>query len=127
MIKQLKTRTQLMSAAVMTGIVFGFSNDVLAQEGIDLYTDAVAGQATGFTGIINMVCYIGGACMAGLGIIGVKQHVENPSQVELKKPLSKMGVGGALLAFPMVSNVFQDGLGGTGQQAVSAPFGDAQL
>ena len=126
MLKKTKTTTQLMGAALMTGMLSGFSSQALAQSGMDDYVDAVGEQATGWVDIINLTCYIGGAVMAGLGVIGVKQHVDNPGQEPLKKPLSKLGVGGALLAFPFVANVVQDGLAGSGNTEFQ-DFMDAKI
>ena len=43
--------------------------------------------------------------MCGLGLLGVKQHVDDPNSIKLKQPVAKLLIGGTLLAFPAVTSM----------------------
>lgn len=63
-------------------------------------------NATGSVpGLISTVAYIAGLGLGVLGIMKVKDHVENPSQTPLKDGAVRLGAGGALLALPFLYEV----------------------
>lgn len=49
--------------------------------------------------------YVAGLLMIGLGILKLKEHVENPSQVPVRTPVIRFLVGGALLSLPTIYSV----------------------
>ena len=69
--------------------------------------------------ILTYVCYIGGAILAGLGVVDLKKHVENPSQTPMKNGIAKLGFGGMLLALPYFTSVMQGSTGGEDATAAS--------
>lgn len=105
MIKLLKTKTQLMGAAMTTGM-FMYANGVSAQD-FNAYTENLSSEVSNVPSVIGFVSYLGGFALAALGVVGLKNHVENPQGTALKVPLAKLGFGGMLLALPPVVNALQ--------------------
>jgi hypothetical protein len=117
MLKLLNKQTQLMSAAIMTGAMTGFSSDALASaSAFDGYTKTLSNNvAGGWINTVTNVSLLGGVALAALGVVGLKQHVENPGNNPMKNGLAKLGFGGILMALGPVMEMIQDtaGTGGT--------------
>jgi len=89
--------TSMMASAAMAQDV----NDVITTSGAQL-------QNVG--DLVNIVCYGGGAVLAGTGLLNFKKHVDNPGQAELRKAIGPGVVGVALLAFPTVAGILQESI-----------------
>jgi len=96
-----------MSAAMMVGIIFGSSSDAQAAQNFNNYSEGLSEQVTNVPQIVGYVSYLGGFVLAALGVVGLKQHVENPGQNPMKNALAKLGFGGMLLALPPVVAAIQ--------------------
>ncbi len=125
MLKLLNKQTQLMSAAIMTGAMTGFSSDALATSAFNTYTKDLSNNvAGGWINTVTNVSLLGGVALAALGVVNLKQHVENPGQTAMKNGLAKLGFGGILMALGPVMEMIQDtaGTGGTlGTGQITAP------
>lgn len=70
-------------------------------------------------GLLAALAYLFGVLLGVLGVLKIKDHVENPGQTALKDGAIRLAAGGALFAIPMISeamfNTIDDG--GTAQQA----------
>lgn len=111
MLKFLNTKTQKMSAAIITGAMVGAFADVkqAAATGIGGYTQQISNNvADPFADTIAFICYMGGFVLGALGLVNLKQHVEQGSQVPMKNGLAKLGFGGMLLALPPLVGAIQD-------------------
>ena len=64
-------------------------------------TNAVGGLPS----LISVGAYIFGILFAVLGILKIKEHVENPQQTPLKDGAMKLAAGGALFALPFLTSV----------------------
>jgi hypothetical protein len=53
-------------------------------------------------GLLTGLSYLFGILLAVLGIMKIKDHVENPSQTPLKDGAIRLAAGGALFALPIV-------------------------
>ncbi len=67
--------------------------------------------------LISAVAYLFGLLLGVLGILKIKNHVENPDQVPLKDGVIRLIIGGALFAIPsiyqaMYTTIIDDGLAG---------------
>ena len=71
-------------------------------------------------GLITGVAYLLGVLLGVMGILKVKDHVENPSQTPLKDGAVRLASGGALFALPIVTEAMSNTIGTTGY-AVSVP------
>lgn len=98
-----------MSAALMTGVSMSVSAEALA--GQNTFEDYVGGTSAAvsspFANTVAFICYMGGFALAALGVVGLKQHVENPGQAPMKNGLAKLGFGGMLMALPPVVSAIQ--------------------
>lgn len=56
----------------------------------------------GVTGILSTFSYLIGLLMLLLGILKIKEHVDNPDSVTLKEPLVRLLIAGAFLALPFI-------------------------
>ncbi|MCB9973121.1 MAG: hypothetical protein H6854_01000 [Rhodospirillales bacterium] len=79
-------------------------------------TEEFIGSTNSLPGLISIVAYISGLSLGVLGVLKLKDHVENPSQTPLKDGAVRLAAGGALLALPFLYEVIVGSLAnGTGQ------------
>lgn len=109
-----------------------------AQAGIiaGLLTGAHAAQANNFSdiaenitvsierlpGLLSGLAYMFGMLLGVLGVMKIKDHVENPSNTPLKDGAVRMAAGGALFALPIVYESMGNTIGAT-----SVGVGPAEL
>jgi hypothetical protein len=53
-------------------------------------------------GLLTAMCYLFGILLAVLGILKIKDHVENPSNTPLKDGAIRLCIGGFLFALPIL-------------------------
>lgn len=75
----------------------------------------------GLPGLISGLAYLIGMLLGVLGILKVKDHVENPQQAHLKEGAVRMAAGGALFALPIVYEAMLQTIGPQGTTGVRAP------
>lgn len=71
-------------------------------------------------GLLSAVSYLMGILLGVLGVLKIKDHVENPSQNELKDGAIRLAAGGALFALPIIYEAMIETVGPEGANA-SAP------
>lgn len=76
-----------------------------ATQDFSVTTDAITDSASKIPNLISTVAFIAGIGMAIAGVFKIKAHVDNPAQAPLKDGLIRLAVGGALLAFPLLTNL----------------------
>lgn len=64
-------------------------------------------------GMLTGLSYMMGLLLGVLGVLKVKDHVENPSQTPLKDGAIRMASGGALFALPIVYESMSNTIGAT--------------
>lgn len=62
-------------------------------------------------GLISGLSYLMGSLLGVMGILKVKDHVENPQQTELKQGAIRLAAGGGLFALPIVYEAMQNTIG----------------
>ncbi len=62
-------------------------------------------------GLISALSYLLGVLIGVLGIMKIKDHVENPTQTPLKDGAIRLAAGGALFAFPIISEAMFNTVG----------------
>ncbi len=103
-----------MTAALLVGMKEAEANtfsDIAAN--ITRSVEELPGMITGFS-------YLFGLLLGVLGVLKVKDHVENPSQTPLKDGAIRMASGGALFALPIVYESMGNTIGTTGVQVAPA-------
>ena len=91
-------------------LLFIYSLPAHAQDVNDV-VDNIGESAEGLPGLISPMLYIIGILLGILGVIKLKEHVENPNQVKLSVPVIRLIAGGALFAIPTVYEAVQNTIG----------------
>ena len=122
MLKTLNTQSVKFSALLTTGLIYAGAADAAtlkaaSTKGLKDMTANFITNTLNLPGLISIVAYMAGLALGVLGILKLKDHVENPSQTPLKDGAVRLGAGGALLALPFLYEVIIDNLteGQTGQ------------
>lgn len=61
--------------------------------------------------LVSGIAFLAGIVLALLGVLKIKDHVENPSQTPLKDGAMRLAVGGALSSAPAVFTALSDVFG----------------
>ena len=117
-----KTKQKLMaaSALVFIGMVAGVES---AHAGTNNFTSIVGNMEKsikGVPGLISGVSYMMGILLGVLGVLKIKDHVENPGNTPLQQGAIRLAAGGGLFALPIVYEAMRTTIG-TDENLVSAP------
>lgn len=111
-------------ASVLVGVASGAEQANAAAAGANKDFNAIAANIIGgissIPGFITALAYIMGVLFAVLGILKIKDHVENPSQTQLKDGAIRLAVGGALFAIPILLQAMQDLVSDSDSATISA-------
>lgn len=113
--KKLNRLTAYTSASVVTGLMFSKDAHAAPASGntFTSISKTITEQIGGLPGFITAISYIMGVMFAVLGILKIKDHVENPSNTPLKEGAIRLAVGGGLFTVPLITEAMQN-LVGTG-------------
>ena len=102
------------SASLVTGLMSSTSAE--ANNSFTSITQTITGQIGGIPGFISAIAYIMGTLFAVLGILKIKDHVENPGNTPLREGAIRLAVGGGLFVIPILTEAMQNlvGTAGTG-------------
>lgn len=101
-------RMYYMQGAAMTSGMMLLSNSAFAASsggGTKKFNDIaknIAGSIEDLPGLLTALAYLFGIILGVLGIMKIKDHVENPSNTPLKDGAIRLAAGGALFALPIV-------------------------
>ena len=62
-------------------------------------------------GLLTGLSYLFGILLGVLGIMKIKDHVENPTQTPLKDGAIRLAAGGALFALPIITEAMMNTIG----------------
>jgi hypothetical protein len=110
--KKMNRLSAYTSASLVTGLVS--SSSARADASFTSITQTITGQIGGIPGFITALAYIFGTLLAVLGLLKIKDHVENPSNTPLKDGAIRLCIGGALFVVPLITEAMQNLLGTTG-------------
>jgi len=99
--KALNTYTLKIQSAVLVGIMFA-SSDVQAGNNFSDIARNINNSIEELPGLVTGVSYMMGLLLGTLGIMKLKDHVENPTQTPLKDGAVRLAAGGALFGLPIV-------------------------
>ena len=110
MITQVKKHSLKVTAAVM-GVAMMSSKAAYALDtgatSFSGISENIIGSMHGVPGLITGLSYMFGLILGVLGVLKIKDHVENPGNTPLKEGAIRLGAGGFLLALPIVYNAMQ--------------------
>lgn len=112
MLKQKMKKTYFMSGAAFTVGLMTASGSAHAAPSFNSMAEGIATSTEQIPGLISAIAYLLGTLLGVLGIMKIKDHVENPSQTPLKDGAIRLVVGGALFALPAILAAMAGSLGG---------------
>ncbi len=107
------------SASLVTGLLTTKSAHAAAGASFTEISKTITSQIGGLPGFLTAIAYIMGVIMAVLGILKIKDHVENPSQTQLKEGAIRLAAGGALFTVPLITEAMQNLIGQDGAGVAS--------
>lgn len=125
MIKFIRKQSLKVSALVIVGVMSG-AEDALALGGtvgggnndFSSIAENITTSISSLPGLLTGVSYMLGILLGVLGILKIKDHVENPTQTPLQHGAIRLTAGGGLFALPIVYEAMQSTIGDG--QAVTA-------
>ncbi len=120
----LKKKSLQVSAAVFVGLVGGVEQAAAGgTAGGNNFSDIsenISGSIQNLPGLLTGVSYMMGILLGVLGILKIKDHVENPGNAPLSHGAIRLAAGGGLFALPIVYEAMQNTIGdGSGPNAIS--------
>jgi hypothetical protein len=101
----------VLQAGVIAGLISG-AKDAHANNFSDI-AENIVDSIEALPGLLTGIAYMFGLLLGVLGILKVKDHVENPNQTPLKDGAIRMAAGGALFALPIVYEAMRETIGDT--------------
>jgi ABC-type spermidine/putrescine transport system permease subunit II len=120
MTKTLKNKMMAAGAATFIGMVSGVESAFAQGNNFNKIIQNMETSISGVPGLISGVSYMMGILLGVLGILKIKDHVENPGQTKLQDGAIRLAAGGGLFALPIVYEAMRNTIGDQGQ-LVEAP------
>lgn len=113
MIKSMNRKTLQVGAAFTAGMLLGGTQAHAAAAGNNFSSIAsnVIASIASLPGLLTGIAYMFGILLGVLGILKIKDHVENPGQTPLKDGAIRLAAGGGLFALPIVYEAMQNTVG----------------
>ena len=107
MINFIRKQSIIMGAAFIAGMMN--VNDAFATDNnFNTISTNIVGSISDAPRMLSAFSYLAGTMMGVLGVLKVKDHVENPSQAKLKDGAVRLAAGGALFALPLIFQAMQN-------------------
>lgn len=119
MFKKTKTSYYKLGAALTTGMIAG-SSSAHAANNFGSIASNINTSVSQLPGLISALAYLFGVLLAVLGVMKIKDHVENPTQTPLKDGAIRLAAGGALFALPIVLEAMTETIGSSAGVTQSA-------
>ena len=132
MFKKTKTTYYKLGAAMTLGTLATSAGDAHAANANNFGSIAnnINTSISSLPGLVAALAYLFGILLAVLGVLKIKDHVENPTQTPLKDGAIRLLAGGMLFAIPILleamSETLDSGASGAGASATglqSVSFG----
>lgn len=116
--KKIKQHLMAASAATFVGLVSGV--ETASANNFNSIIGNMETSISGIPGLISGVSYMMGILLGVLGVLKIKDHVENPGNTPLQQGAIRLAAGGGLFALPIVYEAMQNTIGNNGA-LVTAP------
>ena len=129
MLKTFKKKYNALGAVMMTSMLLGAATEAHAAAGNNFskISENIAGSIGSVPGLISALSYLMGVLIGVLGVMKIKDHVENPTQTPLKDGAIRLAAGGALFALPIVFESMLNTIGAEGEATTSAELNAVKL
>lgn len=119
MIKFIREKSLKVSAIAIAGVMCG-ADSASAQQDLSTIATNITTSIQTIPGLLTGVSYMLGILLGVLGILKIKDHVENPTQTPLQHGAIRLMAGGGLFALPIVYEAMQTSIGaGAGPAAIT--------
>ncbi|MFP4313543.1 MAG: hypothetical protein ACLFR0_04355 [Alphaproteobacteria bacterium] len=108
-----------LQAAMIVGFVSA-SDEALAGNNFSDIARNINDSISEIPGLLTGISYLMGMLMGVLGIMKLKDHVENPSQTPMKDGAVRLAAGGALFGLPIIFESMFNTIGDT-TRVITAP------
>jgi hypothetical protein len=110
MIRFFKKKSLQLSTLALVGVMSG-AEDALAGQTFSDIAGNVTTSIESVPGLLTGVSYMLGILLGVLGILKIKDHVENPTSTPLQQGAIRLTAGGGLFALPIVYEAMQQTIG----------------
>jgi len=117
MFKKTKTTYYAMGAAITVGMLA--SSEAHAANNFGSIAGNINTSISSLPGLVAAIAYLAGLLLAVLGVMKIKDHVENPSQTPLKDGAIRLLAGGMLFGLPILLEAMTETLN-SGNTSVGA-------
>jgi len=100
MFKKTKSTYFTMGAAITVGMLA--SSEAHATNNFGSIAVNINNSIASLPGLVAAIAYLAGLLLAVLGVMKIKDHVENPSQTPLKDGAIRLLAGGMLFGLPIL-------------------------
>ena len=102
--KFIQNKMMGVSAMVAVGLMTGAeSANAAAGKSFNSVAGDIIGGIASLPGLVTGISYMLGVLLAVLGLLKIKDHVENPGNAKLKDGVIYLAIGGALFAVPIIT------------------------
>lgn len=91
-----------LGAVMVAGMVVGQAGTAHAGNNFSNIAANITASIQDLPGLLSALSYMFGVLLGVLGVMKVKDHVENPTQTPLKDGAIRLAAGGALFALPIL-------------------------
>ncbi len=104
-------RSLLVTGAVFTTGMFYAESAFAGANNFNSIAQNLVDSIANFPTLISAVSYLFGMLLMVLGVLKIKEHVENPTQEPLKNGAIRLAAGGGLFALPILSEAAFETIG----------------
>lgn len=129
MFRMINQKSIAVQAGVIAGLLVGASDANAAARGSDWSTIAnnITDSIEELPGLISAIAYMIGLLMGVMGIMKIKDHVENPTQTPMKDGAIRLAAGGALFGLPIVLESMMTTIGNTTEYVEPAQLSRVEM
>ena len=120
MVSYLSKQSIKIQAAALVMLMAGSQDANAAGQNFSDIAGNITASIEELPGLISGMAYLVGLLMGALGIMKIKDHVENPTQTPMKDGAVRLAAGGALFGLPIVFESMLNTIGTSGT-SISVP------
>ncbi|MCB1592085.1 MAG: hypothetical protein KDI90_06495 [Alphaproteobacteria bacterium] len=110
-----------LGAAMTAGVIAtSASTSAYANNNFSNIAQNITTSIQSIPGLLTALAYLFGILLGVLGVLKIKDHVENPTQTPLKDGAIRLAAGGALFALPILFQAMNETLDSAGNGGTSA-------
>ncbi|MGE4313111.1 MAG: hypothetical protein AB7E85_02410 [Pseudobdellovibrionaceae bacterium] len=102
-------KTTLVASAALVAVMA--TSPAFAGNNFNNIAENITNSISDFPTLLSALSYLFGLLLGVLGVMKVKDHVENPIQTPLKEGAIRLAAGGALFALPIMFESMQNTIG----------------